>query len=349
MLSVLKNREIFITQSICTELSSFSLPLLSRPSAFLLRVLYITTPITMLSVPVVPQLSVCFAIPLFPFVRKQQSLAHCPRNMQLCGNSSEKYISSSQDRTSRTKSHHLSKKYPASRDSPPPQRAHHYINLTNGLESLQSISALVGATEVRFTRIQSSHCESGAYDKLLWSLDNDLLLALACGRTCFVHDRASRDRQRAIPRALFLGLQFVKWAIAYLWFDSTRPELVPAKVFVRGKNTVTYWREEVLPYIIKKDTKKRIRYFEPFATEMGTKDVRLLGVYGKPSDVDGCMGVHVKIMRDWLEEKQPAIEYDGDELRSWMDANKYAIQDNHSTEDELVAIQQWMCNDEDVR
>jgi hypothetical protein len=58
------------------------------------------------------------------------------------------------------------------------------VNLTNGLEALDALSSLVPPDELRFTRLQSSHCESGAYDKLLAELDHDLLWSLASGHTC---------------------------------------------------------------------------------------------------------------------------------------------------------------------
>jgi hypothetical protein len=60
----------------------------------------------------------------------------------------------------------------------------HYVNLTNGLEGLDALSQLVPPEELRFTRLQSSHCEAGAYDKILGELDHDLLWSLASGHTC---------------------------------------------------------------------------------------------------------------------------------------------------------------------
>lgn len=61
--------------------------------------------------------------------------------------------------------------------------ARHYVNLTNGLEVLPALSTLLAPEEVRFVRLQSSHCEIGAYDKFLREVDHDLLWSLANGHT----------------------------------------------------------------------------------------------------------------------------------------------------------------------
>ena len=220
----------------------------------------------------------------------------------------------------------------------------HFINLTNGVEALPHISAIVSPDELRFTRIQSSHCESSAYNKLLASLDTELLFSLACGRACYVYDFGSRNKSRGVPRALFLGLQFVKWSLSYLWFKGEQ-DMIPEKVFVRGKNTVPYWRDEVMPYMIEKDTKKRIRYFAPFAKERGLLHVRLHGVYGRVSAIDGRKSVHVKIVHDWLAQEDASRKGHGEEERDLTEcfrAQGLAEFQADLTKEELVTIQEWM-------
>ena len=88
----------------------------------------------------------------------------------------------------------------------PQPRRRHFVNLTNGLEAAEQLTTLVGLDNIRMTRIQSSHCEAGSYDKILHSLGPELLWSLATGYECVVYDYGSRDTTRGVPRALFLGL-----------------------------------------------------------------------------------------------------------------------------------------------
>lgn len=244
--------------------------------------------------------------------------------------------SSPKSREEVARSHPLSQKYPNQREvAITDLSAHHYINLTNGIEAIVDLDTMLSGTQIRFTRIQSSHCERGAYEKILTYLDNDLLFSLACGRKVFVYDFASRNKVRGVPRSIFLGIQFIKWSLAYLWFGKNAPELVPDVVLVRGKNTVPFWRDKVMPYRIEKNLKKRIRYFAPYAQEMGVTDIKLHGVYGRATSIDGCLMVHVKMVREWLEKNENRSRLNCDELA----AGKYATFDPTVTEEELVKIQ----------
>lgn len=232
---------------------------------------------------------------------------------------------------------------PTPRVEPSFLRPRHFINLTNGIEALRELSTLVPADEIRFTRLQSSHCESGAYDKILKSLDNELLFSLACGRSCFIYDFGSRNKARGVPRALFLGVEFVKWSLAYLWFNTENPDRVPKSVMVRGKNTVPFWRDTVLHFRISKDAKKKLRYFAPFARERKVDNINLHGVYGRVSEIDGCKDIHVKLVQDWLETQQ--IEaHDGDaDAREWLTEHRYVEYHADSSAAELVRRQDWIC------
>lgn len=254
------------------------------------------------------------------------------RTARMCETS--QYSPNSREEVAR--SHPLSQRYPSRReialtDLP----AHHYINLTNGVEAIIDLDMMLSDTQIRFTRIQSSHCESGAYEKILTYLDNDLLFSLACGRDVFVYDFASRNKSRGVPRSIFLGIQFIKWSLAYLWFGKNAPELVPDVAFVRGKNTVPYWRDEIMRHRIEKDLKRKIRYFAPYAREMGVTAIKLHGVYGRATSIDGCLMVHVKMVRAWLEKKESLTGLDCHELST----GKYALFDSALTDEELVKIQ----------
>lgn len=251
-------------------------------------------------------------------------------------------------------SHPLCQKYETGRTSPVALEPQHWVNLTNGVEMLPKIASFTNSNSIRFTRIQSSHCESGAYDKLLRNVDNDMLLSLAVGRPCLVYDLASRNKNRGVPRAIFLGLQFLKWAIAYLWFgtDLRADLLVPSCVLVRGKNVVPFWMQTVLSYKVGKDTKKRIRYFLPYVREMGTTEVRLYGVFGIPSLLDGCIMIHAKFVRDWIElrcnvgsDKSFGITPD---LKKWLEESGFAVFDSHATFEQLQQLQRQLSNCQDL-
>lgn len=231
---------------------------------------------------------------------------------------------------------------PTASRHPPAAVTRHYVNLTNGLEALPALSALVPAHELRFTRMQSSHAESSAYDKLLSEVDHDLLWSLACGHTCYLYDFASRNPRRGVSRAQFLGAEFVKWALAYLWFGKDSP-LVPACVLVRNKNLVRFWRDDVLPYKIGKDTKKRIRYYAPFAEAAGVQRVDLRAVYGRASVIDGRKAAHVEVARAWLNENFLGTVGDGElDFETWMREHKLAVFFSDADADDLRRVQRWM-------
>lgn len=231
-----------------------------------------------------------------------------------------------------------------------PLSSRHFINLTNGLEALPALHALIPPAELRFTRIQSSHCESGAYDKLLCGLDNELLFSLACGRQCYLYDFGSRNKTHGVPRAIFLGVQFIKWSLTYLWFHAEAPEKVPSSVMVRGKNAVPFWRDEVMAYRISRDAKKRVRYFTPFVREMGVREVKLEGVYGRVSEIDGCKEVHVGLARGWVErtriEKENA-DFEHEQFLEWAEKHHLSVFEADLTGEKLSNIQRWMTSAKD--
>lgn len=62
-------------------------------------------------------------------------------------------------------------------------------------------------------------------------LDPSLLLHLAAGRCCLVYDFGSRNKKRGVPRALWMGAEFVRFALTYLWGLER-----PATAVCRGHN-----------------------------------------------------------------------------------------------------------------
>ena len=102
----------------------------------------------------------------------------------------------------------------------------HYCNLTNGVEAVAPLmwSCGVPRESLRFTRLQSSHCENRDYMGVLSALDHDLLLHLALGYTCRVYDFGSRRKrwpgqglELMVPSAIWWGLEVARYALTRLW------------------------------------------------------------------------------------------------------------------------------------
>ena len=45
-------------------------------------------------------------------------------------------------------------------------------------------------------------------------------VSLALGYSCVVYDFGSRDKKRGVPRALWYGTEFVRYALDWYWFDA---------------------------------------------------------------------------------------------------------------------------------
>lgn len=113
---------------------------------------------------------------------------------------------------------------PQAVDIPDLRRCVHYINLTNGLQALPTLRAL--QLPPRITRIQSTHCEQQQLEQLCLGLGPDLLFHLATGRCCLVWDLGSRNKKRAVPRALWYGLEFIRFSLALAWYGRSTPAYV---------------------------------------------------------------------------------------------------------------------------
>ncbi len=73
-------------------------------------------------------------------------------------------------------------------------KTRHYVNLTNGLEALPAI--LASGEPSCAMRLQSTTVERRDWVKLfLCDLCDDLLLHLALGWRCVLHDRAGATRE----------------------------------------------------------------------------------------------------------------------------------------------------------
>lgn len=99
----------------------------------------------------------------------------------------------------------------------------HYINLTNGIEALPALVADASKPGWSFMRLQSTTIERQDWIKLfLCDVSDDLLMHLALGWRCIVHDRGTR---RPLSKTIYYGLPLIKYVLDRRWYD-LRPEVV---------------------------------------------------------------------------------------------------------------------------
>jgi hypothetical protein len=151
--------------------------------------------------------------------------------------------------------------------------ARHFVNLKNGIEAVPALRDDLGV-DFDFVRIQSTMCEAGDMEKVIGELDANFLLAAALGYSCVVYDYGSRDKKRGAPRALWYGLEFVRYALNVEWFGAA--DRVPV---LRGKNVSRDFSKKIRSF--SKSAKKKLRYYRKFLTDDVKKHgcVRLVGVY----------------------------------------------------------------------
>lgn len=127
-----------------------------------------------------------------------------------------------------------------------------YFNLTNGI---LAVDRLEGA---RFIRLQSTFCEQKRWADILLQLDADFLLHLALGFECVVVDFSNGSD---VPRAIWQGCEWVRYATARNWFDN------PASATVRGHDCTDYFAQCYAGLTSRALTK--LRYFRRFARPGG--------------------------------------------------------------------------------
>jgi hypothetical protein len=153
----------------------------------------------------------------------------------------------------------------------------HFVNLKNGIEAIPTLKRELQIVDYDFVRIQSSLLEAGNVEKMILELDAALLAQLALGRSCFVWDYGSRDvvKGKGNPRALWYGVEFVRFALRREWFPDGVGATAPPPV-LRGKQVEKDWTHKLS--MLSRGAKRKIRYYKQFIPE-GVCDVRLIGVY----------------------------------------------------------------------
>ncbi len=126
-----------------------------------------------------------------------------------------------------------------------------FINLTSGIEALTKYS--IPLDNVSFIRIQSSHCEAHKWEDILAGLDDNFLMHLAMGFKCIVYDFGSQTNN---SKALYIGLEWIKYFLSRRWF---RRDYKPV---VRGKIISNYYEKEYEK--ISRKAKRRYDYYRNF-------------------------------------------------------------------------------------
>lgn len=162
---------------------------------------------------------------------------------------------------------------------------HHFINLTNGLEAIDDI--LITNESWSFCRIRSTTIEKHNW----WSLfnidiDNNLLMRLALGYECIIHDRGTN---RPLSKTIFYAIPLITYVLEKTWF-----EINPENVYALGKNggkglnlikEFSLLYDEIIQGKNEKSaiTRKRLNYYKQYTKN---NKVNLIG-YSKSTKNDG--------------------------------------------------------------
>jgi len=122
-----------------------------------------------------------------------------------------------------------------------------YINLTCGLEVIPSLAE---QHVFKVIRIQSSLIESKSWNKIFYSLDDDLLFHLALGYICIIFDGSCNKTSKVVR----IAIPVIKKILEKMWLDK---ELTAIE-----KISSDYLKK--IYKSLKKDTKRKLRYYKKF-------------------------------------------------------------------------------------
>ena len=125
----------------------------------------------------------------------------------------------------------------------------HVANLTNGLfcPHIEDIDNL------RYSRIQSTHCEQKRWAQVVQGAGPDILMNLALGHSVIVHDKSERRHE---TRACWQGLAFIRFACETRWG-------LPVSPVLDNRPGMTAYFREVLNRI-GEPTLRLIDYYQRF-------------------------------------------------------------------------------------
>lgn len=125
----------------------------------------------------------------------------------------------------------------------------HFVNLTNGIEAIRQF----GLTDYRFIRLQSTHCEQKRWSDIIMGLSDDFLMCAALGHRCTVYDYGAN---KPIPRAIWQGLEWIKFCIYRRWDDAI---YMPRH---RALSSAGFFEEKLRE--LRKPAKSKLDYFRRY-------------------------------------------------------------------------------------
>ena len=164
-----------------------------------------------------------------------------------------------------------------------------FVNLTNGIEILDSPAVRNLNTQFDFIRIQSTACEQKRWDFLLQDLDYNFLLWLAQGKRCIVYDYSSK---KAVTRACYQGIEFIKFVLNKRWLNK---DYIP---IVRSNNVFKYFDEVYRK--LEDRTFKKLDYFKKF---LNTEKIHL-SFECKRTTYDGNYEWYSEKLRRWINQER---------------------------------------------
>ena len=169
-------------------------------------------------------------------------------------------------------------------------RERHYVNLTNGLEDLADL--LVTPPTWSFSRLRSTTIEREKWDAFLGEVPDDMLMHLALGWRCVVHDRGTL---RPLSKTLFFGVPLIRYVLDRAW-TTVAPEQVPLVGPRGGPAPDGAARFDAIFCGLGHETIRRVRYYSRYWTG-GPAD--LVGD-GSATEHDGDVAYYAGLARTLL-------------------------------------------------
>ena len=141
---------------------------------------------------------------------------------------------------------------------------------------------------IAFIRLQSTACEQGRWNFILNNIDSNFLMSLALGYECIVMDYSSRYGGKRPSRAIWQGLEWIRYALNRSWFDRE-------SLCIYGQHRHF---KKIYDHGLKKATKRRLKYFKKF---LMTEELNLHPpAYPQKTEHDGDIEYYREILNDYL-------------------------------------------------
>ena len=166
----------------------------------------------------------------------------------------------------------------------------HFINLTNGIERIPELKEK--NIDYSFIRLQSTTIENKSWFKLMYSLDDNLLMWLSLGYTCYLYDYGTN---RPESKTIYYGVPLIKYFLERYWLNKNPKSVLIGRGKTNEINYLNHLYERI--FIYHEDTslknknnlstlinlKRKYKYFRKY---LNTNEINLIGI-SKSTDKDG--------------------------------------------------------------